>query len=65
MICNKHFTVSELALEKTESLGTELQRSRNASKQIYRVNVSAQSVDYYCRSVYMPFGDHVSEMADY
>jgi hypothetical protein len=51
--------ICELASRKTKSLGTELQRPRSASKQIYRVNVSGEIVDYDCRPVFVPFGDHV------
>jgi len=56
--------ISELASGKTKSLGMELQRLRNASKQIHRVNVPGQTVDYYCRPVFMPFSDHVSQLND-
>jgi hypothetical protein len=41
--------ICELASRKTKSFGTELQRPRSASKQIHRVNVSEQTVDYYFR----------------
>ena len=51
--------ICELACRKTKSLGTDLQRPRSASKQIHRVNVSGQTVDYYCRPVFMSFTDHV------
>jgi len=37
----------------------ELQRPRSVSKQIHRMNVSGQTVDCYCRPIFMPFDDHV------